>query len=191
MALHNPYQVLGIHPTADDEEIKRAYRRLAKQFHPDRNPDSRHSEERFREVSRAYEILRDPKKRANFDRKGFRPSTAQTAGPSPFESDWDLSDIFDNFFSDLHRQNRPEYTPRSERGKDIKFHATVTLEDVVQGIIHPIQVSRMVGCPQCEGNGTTTHSEPQACVVCGGGGKWSWTPARVAGARDGSEMKKH
>ena len=168
MARNNPYQVLGVPPTADEEEIKRAYRRLAKRHHPDRNLEDKHAEERFKEIGRAYGILRDPKKRADFDRKGFHPFPAQAAGPSPFESSRGFAEIFESLFSDLHRQPAKDFGIRPERGKDLKFHATIALEDIVAGVTKPIQVTRMETCQLCQGNGTSTRSRPQACVVCGG-----------------------
>ena len=108
MAPENPYQILGIHPTADEEEIKQAYRRLAKEVHPDHNPGDRRSAERFKVINGAYEILRDPRKRADFDRRGFQSSPTQTAGPSPFGPGGGFSDIFEDLFSDLTRGKPPD-----------------------------------------------------------------------------------
>ncbi|MDP6482860.1 MAG: molecular chaperone DnaJ [Nitrospinota bacterium] len=168
MAPDNPYQVLGILPTADEEEIKRAYRRLAKECHPDRNPGDQRSAEKFKIISGAYEILRNPRKRNDFDRRGFRPSPTQTAGPSPFGPGGGLSGVFEDLFSDLMQGKPPDSDPHAEIWKDLKYHLTITLEEVAAGATLPIQVGRLETCEQCRGKGTGARSRPRACVVCGG-----------------------
>lgn len=189
MASDNPYQVLGILPTADEEEIKRAYRRLAMECHPDRNPGDRHSAEKFKLISGAYEILRNPRKRDDFDRRGFRPSPTHTAGPSPFGPGGELSGVFEDLFSDLMQGKPPESDPHAEIGRDLKYHLTITLEEVAVGTTLPIQVGRLETCDPCRGKGTGARSRPQACVVCGGSGYAQWqhgllaikTPCRPCG----------
>ncbi|MFQ5914850.1 MAG: molecular chaperone DnaJ [Nitrospinota bacterium] len=168
MGRKDPYQILGVHPSADHEEIRQAYRHLAKQHHPDCNPGDKHSEDRFKEISGAYQVLRDPKKRAEFDRRGFRPSMTHSAGPSPFESRGNFAEIFDHLFSDIFPWPDADLDSRAERGKDLKYQVSLSLADVARGATKPLQITRQETCEQCAGIGTSARNRPQLCVVCGG-----------------------
>ncbi len=168
MTRSNPYQILGVHPTADEEEIKQAYRRLAKEFHPDLNPGDHHSAERFREINLAFGILRDPKKRATFDQWGLWRTGTQNAGASSDKGGEAFTSLFEEIFGDLVR-GKPQGTPvKAERGRDLKHHMTITLEQAAAGATVPIRTDRLETCEDCRGRGAAPDARTQPCVVCGG-----------------------
>ncbi len=151
------YEVLGVSPQATAEEIKRSYRRLAREFHPDRNPDDPESEERFREVAAAYEVLSDPQKRANFDRFG-------TADPvsDPF-------DIFSAFFSGFGFDADPRQS--ANVGEDIEVVLELDFNEAVFGGPQEINVRLPVPCDACEATGAEPGTEAVSCDECSGTGR--------------------
>ncbi|MCD6505525.1 molecular chaperone DnaJ [Candidatus Poribacteria bacterium] len=176
MAKRDYYEILGVSRDASQEEIKRAYRRLAMKYHPDKNPGDKEAEERFKEVNEAYEVLSDPEKRARYDQfghAGFRGPTG-TGGDFSFDFGFGafediISDIFGDF-SDFFGGSRRRAGPR--RGDDIRYDLEVTLEEILAGKTVPIEVIRTETCPRCHGTGSA--SPPKTCPRCGGRGKISF-----------------
>ncbi|HEU4464325.1 MAG TPA: molecular chaperone DnaJ [Gemmatimonadota bacterium] len=168
------YEVLGVERTASREEIKRAYRRLAMQYHPDRNPDDPDAGEKFREASRAYEILHDPETRARYDQFGH----AGVGGVGGGFGDFDLSDALRAFmrdfggFEDLFGRSRGR-GGRSRgplKGSDVQTRIKVTLEEVATGIEKTLRVKLLQRCAACGGRGSTS-GEPETCPTCQGAGE--------------------
>lgn len=161
------YKVLGVGESASAEEIKRAYRKLARRHHPDRNPGDRQAEERMKEISEAYDVLSDPRKRAEYDemrrlaRSGFRSRGfgAGPAGGSPF----DISDLLGDFFGGARQ-------PRAGRGVDLETEVRISFEDAIAGTTVPLRVARDVTCEECGGSGARPGSTVRTCEICGGTG---------------------
>jgi len=167
------YEVLGVQRTATDVDLKSAYRKLAMQFHPDRNPDNPDAEEKFKEASEAYAVLSDTDKRATYDRFGH--SGINGGGFSGYEQ-VDLNDIFGDLFSDFftgsmggasggRRRNR------TQRGADLREDLELTFEEAVFGIKVPVQVRRNELCNECDGSGVAPGKKPSTCQTCNGRGQ--------------------
>jgi molecular chaperone DnaJ len=158
------YEVLGITREAGENEIKKAYRQLAMQFHPDRNPGDRQAEERFKEVSEAYAVLSDADKRAHYDRFGT------VGGPGGFADAGFgtlFEDIFENFFAGGGRGRRT----RAARGEDLQYELKVTLEEAATGLESKIRIPRLEACQACAGTGAEPGSQRTACDMCHGRGE--------------------
>jgi molecular chaperone DnaJ len=157
------YATLGVSPDARQEDIKRAYRRLARQHHPDANRDDPGAEERFKEVTRAYEVLSDPEKRRRYDM--FGEERQGTVGWGDFGG---ISDLFDAFFGGGG-------TPRSRRGPargaDILAEVELTLEEAARGAEREVQVTGLAECPECAGTGAAPGTAPMRCPDCAGTGE--------------------
>jgi molecular chaperone DnaJ len=167
----DPYSTLGVPRDASDDAIKQAYRRLAMQWHPDRNNGSKEAEERFKAVSEAYEILRDPQKRAAFDRYG---EAGLRGGAGPQWQQVDLSDALNTFmrdfgFGDLFGGARGGGGPRT--GADARITIPLTLADVATGVSRTVQVKLLDACEKCDGSGAEPGSDPTRCATCGGAGE--------------------
>lgn len=160
------YQTLGVERNATDEEIKRAYKKLARQYHPDMNPGDASAEARFKEVASAYEVLADRDRRARYDRFG---TDAPGAG-DPFGAG--LGDIFEAFFgSGSGFGGQGQGRAASPRGEDIEAHVDLDLEDVVFGGEREIKVRTAVRCEPCDGSGAAPDTRPVVCDECGGSGQ--------------------
>ncbi|MGA2988290.1 MAG: molecular chaperone DnaJ, partial [Terriglobia bacterium] len=167
------YEVMGVAREAPDQEIKTAYRRLAMQHHPDRNPDRKEeSEERFKEITEAYSVLADPQKRAAYDRFGH---AAVGGGGAPDFNSTIFSD-FEDIFGDLFgfgdvfgRTGRGR--SRSAGGIDLRYDLEITLEEAAAGLQTKIKIPRWEACATCEGTGAKPGSKPVSCVTCGGRGQ--------------------
>lgn len=165
------YEVLGVSRDADDQQIKSAYRKLALQHHPDRNPDNQEAEEKFKEAAEAYSVLSDPQKRAAYDRFGHQGLQSGSAGFDP--GSFDLSDILGEFFGfgdmfgggGARRRNRPQ------RGQDVRYDLEIRFEDAVFGMVAEIQVPRSELCDRCGGKGAEPGSGPTTCPACHGRGE--------------------
>ena len=155
------YQLLGVDRSASQDEIKRAYRRLARELHPDANPNDPGAEAKFKQVAEAYEALGDPERRARYDRFG---SSGSRAG-DPFAGGG-LGDLFDAFFN---TGGRADAGP--QRGADLEVVAQLTLEDVVRGVAKDVTVRTAVSCDTCEATGAAPGSEVSRCEQCGGTGQ--------------------
>ena len=164
---HDPYEILGVSKDADDAAIKKAYRKLARQLHPDVNPDAS-AQEKFKEVSKAYEILSDPEKRRQYD-MGGDPFGGFAAGAG---AGFSFTDIMDAFFGGAGgaAQGRG---PRSRvrRGQDALIHLSIELAEAAFGTAREIKVDTAAACPTCDGSGAAPGSKPKTCEICQGRGE--------------------
>lgn len=159
------YAVLGVERTADADTIKRAYRRLTLEFHPDRQPDDPHAQERFRQINAAYDVLGDARKRARYDSQARLGRGLDLAGVQPGQSP---KDLLQNVFGDVFRSRRRE----RRRGRDLRYTLTISLQEAVRGGSHDINFEAMGACDTCAGSGTRPGGEaPATCQVCGGRGE--------------------
>lgn len=176
MAKRDYYEVLGVSKSAAEQDIKQAYRKLALKYHPDRNKGDKESEEKFKEATEAYEVLRDPKKRAAYDKFGHEGvSGVDGFGRGAYQDfsdifgDFDFADIFEGFFgAGFGGRGR---TKRGRRGSDIQYDLSVTLEEAASGIEVQIKVPRNEVCETCQGSGSKAGTKPAVCPVCNGSGQ--------------------
>jgi len=161
------YEVLGVARDASQDDLKRAFRKLAMEYHPDRNPDNPQAAERFKECSEAYEILSDPEKRRGYDMFGHAGVTAGAQGYSGFEG-FGFGDIFDTFFGGGFG-NRG--TRRAARGDDLRYDMTITFEEAFRGVEKEIDVARLVTCEACTGTGAKPGTGFETCSSCAGSGQ--------------------
>jgi molecular chaperone DnaJ len=172
------YTLLEVPRDADEAAIKRAYRKLAMQFHPDRNNGDKNSEARFKEITEAYEVLRDPEKRGVYDRYG-EAGLKGRAGPGQGFHAFDLSEALNIFMRDFggfsgfeelfgggHRGGAPE-----RRGNDLRAAVSLTLDDVAQGTKKTLRYKVLVACETCAGSGAKAGTKPKPCGTCGGAGQ--------------------
>jgi len=171
------YEVLGVERNADQNTIKRAYRKLAMKYHPDRNPDDPDAPERFKEATEAYEILRDPETRARYDRFGHAGVGSRSGARSGGFSEFDLSDALRAFmrdfggFEDLFGRGRSGRSSGPLRGSDVQLKIRVPLEDVATGVEKTIKAKLLHTCEACEGSGSREGGTPETCSTCGGRGE--------------------
>lgn len=170
------YEILGLQKGASESEIKKAYRTLAMKYHPDKNPGDHEAEEKFKEIGEAYEVLKDPQKRAHYDRFGQEGAHAGFGGGfSGF--DFDLSDALRIFmsegfgFSDFFGRGRDEGRVRKQRGSDVQIRLKLSLEEIAAGVEKKIKLKKMVRCSQCQGTGVAKGSNKTTCPVCHGSGE--------------------
>ena len=162
------YDVLGVSRDASEDEIKKAYRRLARQYHPDTNDGDPAAEARFKEISVAYDTLRDPEKRRRYDLYGSEGLGAG-AGPGAGGFDFGVSDIFDAFFGAGFGGGRGPAGPA--RGPDAEVHLVLDLEEAAFGATKPVELRMPVECERCSGSGCEPGTHPSACRNCGGAGE--------------------
>ena len=167
MSKRDYYEVLGASKTASKAEIKKAYRKVAMKYHPDRNQDDPEAEARFKEVQEAYAVLRDEQKRAAYDQfghAGVDPSAGMGGGPGP----GGFGDIFGDMFGDIFGGGGGR---RQARGADLRIRVELTLEEAVEGLEKKIRVPRMRSCGTCDGSGAKPGTQPSVCGTCGGQGQ--------------------
>ncbi len=180
MAKRDYYDVLGVGKSASSDELKKAYRQKAKELHPDRNSDNPKAEDQFKEVNEAYEALKDPNKKAAYDRFGHAAFDGGMGGGRPggfsggqgdFASAF--SDVFDDLFGDFMGGGGPRAggRQRATRGSDLRYNLRVSLEDAYSGSQKSISVPTAVSCEICHGTGAESGAEPQTCPTCSGMGK--------------------
>lgn len=171
--LRDYYEVLEVGRDASPDDIKKAYRKLALKHHPDRNPDDPRAEERFKEATEAYEVLRDDQKRAAYDRFGH--AGVRGGGPSSADMEFGLQDALNAFMRDFGGfgdifGGSPR-GPRDERGADLQIRVRLTLEEVATGVSRKLKIKKPVTCATCEGNGAEKGSKTVTCPQCQGAGQ--------------------
>ena len=166
MSKRDYYDVLGVSRDAGDDEIKKVYRKLAMEHHPDRNPDNPKSEDRFKEAKEAYEILSDPNKRTAYDQQGHAGVDPSMGGGNPhgFSSDT-FGDVFGDIFGGQGTQSNVY------RGADLRYNMEITLEQAARGTETKIRVPTMASCDSCHGSGAKQGSSPSTCPTCNGHGQ--------------------
>jgi molecular chaperone DnaJ len=167
------YEVLEVSREASDDDIKRAYRKQALKYHPDRNPGDKHAEERFKECSAAYQILSDPEKRAQYDR--FGPAAFEGNGGG-FDFGAGFEDIFSGIFGDFFGQatrggGGRGSRSRARRGDDLRYNLDLSFEEAAFGCEKTITVPRMATCETCDGQGAKPGTKPKTCQACRGSGQ--------------------
>ncbi len=171
MAKEDYYELLQVARNASDSEIKKSYRRLAMKYHPDRNTGSSASEEKFKKINEAYEVLSDPKKRSAYDQFGHAGVDSSMGGGGGFGfSSENFSDIFSDVFGDIFGATGGRRKSRAQRGADLLYNLELSLEEAVAGTEAKIRVPTLVTCAQCGGSGAKKGSAPVTCPMCQGHG---------------------
>jgi len=167
------YEVLGVGREANAEDLKKAYRRLAMQFHPDRNPGDPAAEQKFKELNEAYDVLKDDQKRAAYNQYGhaaFENGAGGRGGGQNFDFGG-FSDIFDDLFGEFMGNGGRRGGGTANRGSDLRYNLEITLEDAFRGKTVNIRVPTSISCQACDGSGAEGSSQPVACPTCKGHGK--------------------
>ncbi len=161
------YRILGVDRNASDEELKKAYRRLAHEFHPDKHSGDKEKEEKFKLINEAYDALKDPSRRAQYDRYGYVGGPAP-GGYSEAGFGTDFQDIFGEVFSDFFGGRRK---PGPERGADLRYDLEITFEEAAFGTEKAVSIPRTVRCEPCGGSGAKPGTKPSTCSTCRGAGQ--------------------
>ena len=170
MSKRDYYEILGVDKGADEKEVKKAYRRVAMKYHPDRNPDDPDADEKFKEATEAYDVLMDPQKRAAYDQYGHAGVDPSMVGSGM--GGGNFSDIFGDVFGDIFGGGgggRGHGGP--QRGSDLRYTLDISLEDAVKGTTIEIRVPSLSACEPCDGSGAKKGSSPVTCGTCGGVGQ--------------------
>ena len=173
MSKRDYYEVLGVEKGASEAELKKAYRRLAMKYHPDRNPDDENAEEKFKEATEAYEVLTDANKRAAYDQYGHAgvdPNMGGGAGGFG-GGGANFSDIFGDVFGDIFGGGGGRGRSSVQRGSDLRYTLELDLEEAVRGTTVTIRVPTLVACETCDGSGAKKGTTPTTCTTCGGHGQ--------------------
>lgn len=174
MSKRDYYEILGVAKNATDAEIKAAYRKLAIQHHPDKNPDDHTAEDKFKEAAEAYSVLSDANKRASYDRFGHSGANGQGFGGFDASGYSNIEDIFDLFgFGDMFGGGRGGRGGRSaaQRGADLRYDLEISLEEAAHGKEEKLRIPRLEKCGECDGKGAEKGSEPETCITCQGSGQ--------------------
>ncbi|TAE32773.1 MAG: molecular chaperone DnaJ [Alphaproteobacteria bacterium] len=178
MSKKDYYELLGVTRSTDAEEMKKAYRKLAMQYHPDRNPNNKEAEQKFKEISEAYDVLKDPDKKAAYDRFGhaaFEGGRGGAGNASGFDFSGNFSDIFEDLFSEFTGRrsggggNAGAQSAR-QRGSDLRYNLEISLEDAFHGKKQDINITTSVSCDSCHGTGGENGAEAVTCPTCSGRG---------------------
>jgi len=168
------YTLLGVGRDADEKTLKSAFRKLAMQYHPDRNPGDAAAEQKFKDIGEAYDVLKDPERRAAYDRYGhaaFEQAGGGGRGGAGFDAGA-FSDIFDDLFGDfMGRGGGGRSRSSAQRGADLRYDIEISLDEAFSGASKTIELVTSVTCEACNGTGANTGSSPQTCGTCGGIGK--------------------
>lgn len=172
MSKRDYYEILGVSKGADEKELKRAYRKLAMKYHPDRNSDDKDADQKFKEATEAYEILGDKQKRAAYDQYGHAGVDPSASGAGGFSGGENFSDIFGDVFGDIfggarggNRRGGPQ------RGSDLRYRLELSLEEAVRGVEKKIRIPSLVPCETCDGSGAKPGTKPKTCHTCNGQGQ--------------------
>ncbi|MBQ0729211.1 MAG: molecular chaperone DnaJ, partial [Oleispira antarctica] len=172
MSKRDFYEILGVAKDVDKKELKKAYRKVAMQHHPDRNEGDKASEEKFKEASEAYEVLSDDQKRGAYDRYGHAGVDGSQGGGQGGGGAGGFGDIFGDVFGDIFgggggggRRGGPQ------RGSDLRYTMTLSLEEAVKGCDKKITIPTLVACDPCDGSGAKPGTKPKVCSTCGGQGQ--------------------
>lgn len=172
MAKPDFYETLGVERNADAAALKSAYRRLAMKYHPDRNPDDKEAEHKFKEIGEAYETLKDPQKRAAYDRFGHAAFENGAAnGFSGGFASGGFADIFEDIFGEMMGGRQRRQSSGRERGADLRYNMEISLEECWSGKTAQIRVPTAVQCDECSGSGARPGSSPTTCTLCSGSGR--------------------
>lgn len=176
MAKKDFYEVLGLQKGASDDEIKKAFRKLAIKYHPDKNQGNKEAEEKFKEINEAYQVLSDPQKKAQYDQFGTADFNGAGAGgfggydASGFDFS-DLGDIFGSFFGGGFSQGGGRRPNAPQRGNDMEYSINLTFEEAVFGVDKEISITRSENCETCHGTGAKPGTSPKTCDKCHGSGR--------------------
>ena len=167
------YEVLGVARGASDDELKKAYRRLAVQCHPDRNPGDKHAEERFKEANEAYQVLSDPEKRVQYDRFGHAAFQGPQAGGGfgGFDFSQGFEDVFSDIFGDFFGTGRGRARSRTRRGDDLRYDLEIEFEEAARGTEKTVKIARLALCEGCKGTRSRDGSGSRTCPNCRGTGQ--------------------
>lgn len=174
MAKRDYYEVLGVSKSASDDELKKAYRKIALKYHPDRNPGDQSAEESFKEATEAYEVLSNSEKRSRYDRFGHAGVGQGTEGMDPFSSfsgSGGLGDVFDDIFGQFFGGTSRGGRSRTQRGSDLQYNLEISFEQAAFGHTLEIDVPRLETCGQCGGLGARSSKDIEMCGVCQGSGQ--------------------
>ncbi|MFT6641150.1 MAG: molecular chaperone DnaJ, partial [Flavobacteriaceae bacterium] len=173
MAQRDYYEVLGVSKDVSEAELKKAYRRLAMKHHPDRNPDDKEAEEKFKEAKESFEILKNKEKRAAYDQFGHAGVSNQPGGFGGGGGGADINDIFGDVFGDIFGGGRRGGggQQRVYRGDDLQYNLEISLEEAVSGTSTEIKIPNTVSCEVCDGNGSKRGTTPSTCSTCHGVGQ--------------------
>jgi molecular chaperone DnaJ len=174
MSKQDYYSLLGVEKTASADELKKAYRKLAMKYHPDKNPGDKEAEAKFKELSQAYDVLKDEQKRAAYDRYGhaaFENGGMGSASNAGFDPSANFSDIFGDLFGDFMGGKRGGGRSANIRGSDLRYNLEITLEEAFAGKQQKVQFTTAASCDGCSGSGSKDGSKATNCGTCGGMGK--------------------
>lgn len=171
MAKSDYYETLGVDRGASPDELKKAFRKQAMKYHPDRNPGDAAAEQKFKEVNEAYDVLRDDQRRAAYDQYGHA-AFEQGGGAGGFDFGTSFADVFDNLFGDIMGGGGRRGQERANRGADLRFNLKISLEEAYTGKSAQIKVPTLVPCDSCKGSGAAGDSKPVACPTCHGHGRF-------------------
>jgi molecular chaperone DnaJ len=173
MAKRDFYDILGVNRDAGDDEIKKAYRKLAMKYHPDRNPDSKEAEEKFKEAKEAYEILSDGQKRAAYDQYGHAGVDPNMGGGGGGQGFGGFGDAFGDIFGEIFGNAGGRGGGRNGvyRGADLRYNLEITLEEAARGTDTRIRIPTMEECGTCDGTGAKPGTQPVTCTTCKGAGQ--------------------
>ena len=187
MAKQDYYDVLGVSRSASADDLKKAYRKLAMRYHPDRNAGDKTAEQKFKDINEAYDVLKDDQKRAAYDRFGhaaFEQGGARGAGDFGFTGGF--ADIFDEMFGEFMGSGRRGQAGPS-RGSDLRYNLEIPLEEAFRGKQTTIRVPNLVACEQCHGSGAEAGSKPVTCTHCHGRGRIRRTAGLL---HDGADLHR-
>ena len=176
------YEVLGVEKNADEATIKKAYRQLAKKYHPDMNPGDADAEKKFKEASEAYAVLSDPDKKRQYDQFGHAAFDGAAGGPGGFDfSGMDMGDIFGDIFGDLFGGGRSRRNDGPMKGANLRARIRITFEEAVFGCDKEIELTLKDDCGTCHGIGAKPGTTPETCPKCGGKGRVMYTQQSLFG----------